>query len=136
MVLERGQCAGEIAERDALNVVGFKPDLFGRRHDRHLAERFRIADGEFLALEVLDRFDRRARHDDDDVVGERAGADIDDLEVLALVDGGDAAAGEVSPKPSELAITARTEEPPPSPEMTPVTSTPAFLKKPFSMATP
>ena len=47
-----------------------------------------------------------------------------------------AAAGEVSPKPSELAITARTEEPPPSPEMTPVTSTPAFLKKPFSMATP
>ena len=47
-----------------------------------------------------------------------------------------AGAGDTSPKPRSLAIALRTEVPPPAPEITPVMSIPAFLKKPLSMATP
>jgi len=43
----------------------------------------------FLPFEILDRLDRRARHDNHDVVGERTRAERDDLDVLALLDGGD-----------------------------------------------
>src|SRR6516164_7065842 len=44
-------------------------------------------------------------------------------------------AGETSPKPRSLAMALRTDVPPPAPEITPVTSMPACLKKPLSIAT-
>src|SRR6516164_7448239 len=44
-------------------------------------------------------------------------------------------AGDTSPKPRSLAMALRTDVPPPAPEITPVMSMPACLKKSLSIAT-
>src|SRR4029077_2053768 len=92
-VFHRRERAAEAAERYALEIRGCKPGFLHHQHAHQFAERFRIADAEFLVLEVLHRLDRRIRHDDQHEVGERCRGVIDDLEILALVDGGDHARG-------------------------------------------
>ena len=76
-----------------LHVALLESGLLHHQHAHHLAERFRIADAELLALQVGRGLERRIGHHDHDEVGERPRREADDLDVLALVGGGDHRSG-------------------------------------------
>src|SRR5262249_52558901 len=88
-IFQRGKRAAQTTERCHLHVALLEPGLLHHQHSHHLAERFRVADAELLALKVGGGLDRGIGHDDQHQVGERARREADDLDVLPLFGGGD-----------------------------------------------